>query len=74
MPGVLESAVIGMPHPDFGEVMAAGVTPHEGVKLDTGHEAAAGCDQMWRGETLFRGDYSEHRVGRDTLDWAVSQR
>ena len=35
MPGVLESAVIGVPHPDFGEAVVAVVVPREGVTLDT---------------------------------------
>lgn len=35
MPGVDESAVIGMPHPDFGEAVMAIVVPKAGVKLDS---------------------------------------
>jgi malonyl-CoA/methylmalonyl-CoA synthetase len=34
MPGVAESAVVGVPHPDFGEVGVAVVTPKAGTKLD----------------------------------------
>lgn len=34
MPGVLESAVIGVPHPDFGEAVTAVVVPGEHVHLD----------------------------------------
>ncbi|MFA7438695.1 malonyl-CoA synthase [Castellaniella sp.] len=34
MPGVLESAVIGVPHPDFGESVMAVVVPREGARLD----------------------------------------
>ncbi len=34
MPGVAESAVIGVPHPDFGEVGVAVVIPKPGAKLD----------------------------------------
>lgn len=33
-PGVSESAVIGVPHPDFGEAVVAVVVPREGVTLD----------------------------------------
>jgi len=33
-PGVAESAVIGVPHPDFGEAVVAVVVPREGVRLD----------------------------------------
>ncbi|MDA8446547.1 malonate--CoA ligase [Paracidovorax valerianellae] len=34
MPGVAESALIGVPHPDFGEVGVAVVTPKPGAQLD----------------------------------------
>ena len=33
-PGVLESAVIGLPHPDFGEAVFAVLTAQKGVVLD----------------------------------------
>ena len=33
VPGVQESAVIGLPHPDFGEAVFAVLTPAEGVTL-----------------------------------------
>jgi malonyl-CoA/methylmalonyl-CoA synthetase len=36
LPGVLESAVIGVPHPDFGEGVVAVVVPQTGVTLDAG--------------------------------------
>ena len=32
-PGVLESAVIGVSHPDFGEAVTAVVVPREGAVL-----------------------------------------
>ncbi|MEM6588119.1 MAG: malonyl-CoA synthase [Pseudomonadota bacterium] len=35
-PGVLESAVIGVPHPDFGETVVAVIVPEQGVKPDLG--------------------------------------
>jgi malonyl-CoA/methylmalonyl-CoA synthetase len=35
MPGVAESAVIGVPHPDFGEAVVAVVVPKPGASLDT---------------------------------------
>jgi malonyl-CoA/methylmalonyl-CoA synthetase len=35
MPGVAESAVIGVPHPDFGEAVIAVVVPRAGAVLDT---------------------------------------
>ena len=34
LPGVTESAVIGIPHPDFGEAVAAVVVARKDVKLD----------------------------------------
>ena len=34
MPGIAESAVVGVPHPDFGEVGVAVVIPKPGVQLD----------------------------------------
>jgi malonyl-CoA/methylmalonyl-CoA synthetase len=34
--GVLESAVIGLPHPDFGEAVFAVLTAQKGVDLDVG--------------------------------------
>ena len=34
MPGVAESAVIGVPHPDFGEGVVAVVVPKPGAALD----------------------------------------
>lgn len=34
MPGVLESAVIGVPHPDFGEAVVAVVVPRQSETLD----------------------------------------
>lgn len=36
MPGVAESALVGVPHPDFGEVGVAIVVPKPGVSLDAG--------------------------------------
>jgi malonyl-CoA/methylmalonyl-CoA synthetase len=33
LPGVLESAVVGLPHPDFGEAVAAVVVPRAGATL-----------------------------------------
>ena len=34
MPGVAESAVVGVPHADFGEAVVAIVVPRQGVMLD----------------------------------------
>ncbi|MBL8324876.1 MAG: AMP-binding protein, partial [Rubrivivax sp.] len=41
MPGVAESAVVGVPHPDFGEVGVAAVVPRPGTTLDHGAILAA---------------------------------
>ena len=41
VPGVLESAVIGLPHPDFGEAVFAVLTPRPGVTLDPAAVLAA---------------------------------
>ena len=35
LPGVMESAVFGIPHADFGEAVAAVLVPKQGVLLDT---------------------------------------
>ena len=40
MPGVLESAVIGLPHPDFGEAVTAVVVPRKNAALDAVHMIA----------------------------------
>jgi len=34
IPGVAESAVIGLPHPDFGEAVTAVIVPRKGAQLD----------------------------------------
>ncbi|MFU8834784.1 MAG: malonate--CoA ligase [Roseovarius sp.] len=43
-PGVLESAVVGVPHPDFGETVVGFIVPEKGATpdLDAIAEAAAG--------------------------------
>ncbi|KQU74990.1 MULTISPECIES: malonyl-CoA synthase [unclassified Rhizobacter] len=41
MPGVAESAVVGVPHPDFGEAVVAVVVPQAGAQLDGPAIAAA---------------------------------
>ncbi|TFZ07861.1 malonate--CoA ligase [Ramlibacter humi] len=40
MPGVAESALVGVPHPDFGEVGVAVVIPKPGAKLSPGEIVA----------------------------------
>ena len=39
--GVAESAVVGVPHPDFGEAVVAVVVPKEGATLDAAALVAA---------------------------------
>jgi malonyl-CoA/methylmalonyl-CoA synthetase len=41
LPGVVESAVIGVPHPDFGEAVSAVVVPASGATLDEAAVIAA---------------------------------
>ncbi len=41
MPGVAESAVVGVPHPDFGEAVVAVVVPRVGAALDAAPMIAA---------------------------------
>jgi malonyl-CoA/methylmalonyl-CoA synthetase len=36
LPGVAESAVVGVPHPDFGEAVIAVVVPRQGAQPDAG--------------------------------------
>ncbi|MBP6737134.1 MAG: AMP-binding protein, partial [Rhodobacteraceae bacterium] len=47
-PGVLESAVIGLPHPDFGEAVFAVLTAQKGVALDAGAVLAGLRDRLAR--------------------------
>lgn len=44
--GVFESAVIGVPHPDFGEAVVAVIAPLPGVQLDTAAMTAALSTQL----------------------------
>lgn len=47
-PGVLESAVIGVPHPDLGEAVVGVVTPRNGAKLDPDTLLAGISDRLAR--------------------------
>ncbi|MES2258924.1 MAG: AMP-binding protein [Pseudomonadota bacterium] len=44
--GVTESAVVGVPHPDFGEAVVAVISPTPGVALDTKAIAATLATQL----------------------------
>lgn len=47
-PGVLESAVIGAPHPDFGESVVGVLVPQPGTELDTDAISARIAEQLAR--------------------------
>jgi malonyl-CoA/methylmalonyl-CoA synthetase len=47
-PGVLESAVIGLPHPDFGEAVFAVLVPRPGITLDAQAVLAGVTDRLAR--------------------------
>jgi malonyl-CoA/methylmalonyl-CoA synthetase len=47
-PGVLESAVVGVPHPDFGEAVLAFLVPQKGAALDLDAIAAAAGQSLAR--------------------------
>ncbi|MDP2262712.1 MAG: malonyl-CoA synthase [Hydrogenophaga sp.] len=46
MPGVMESAVVGVPHPDFGEVGVAVIIPRPGATVDPDQVIAALKSQL----------------------------
>lgn len=48
VPGVAESAVIGVPHPDFGEAVFAVLVPQKGAALEPGAALAAVADRLAR--------------------------
>ncbi len=48
VPGVQESAVIGLPHPDFGEAVFAVLVPRAGIDLDADAVLSAIADRLAR--------------------------
>jgi malonyl-CoA/methylmalonyl-CoA synthetase len=46
LPGVVESAVIGVPHPDFGEAVVAVVVPEPGASIGEAEILAALADKL----------------------------
>ena len=47
-PGVLESAVVGVPHPDFGETVVGFLVPQKGAALDLEAIAVAAAKSLAR--------------------------
>lgn len=47
-PGVTESAVIGVPHPDFGETVLGVIVPANGIRPDTDTIMEAVCQSLAR--------------------------
>ncbi|OYU19676.1 MAG: hypothetical protein CFE34_04270, partial [Rhodobacteraceae bacterium PARR1] len=48
VPGVLESAVIGLPHPDFGEAVFAVIVAQKGAEVTVEGVLAAVSDRLAR--------------------------
>jgi malonyl-CoA/methylmalonyl-CoA synthetase len=46
LPGVVESAVIGVPHPDFGEAVVAVVVPEPGARIGEAEIGAALAEKL----------------------------
>ncbi|MFN3567036.1 MAG: AMP-binding enzyme, partial [Burkholderiaceae bacterium] len=55
MAGVAESAVIGLPHPDFGEAVAAVIVPRPGATVDAAQVIAARKDRLANYQVPQRG-------------------
>ncbi|MGD9479488.1 malonate--CoA ligase [Shinella sp. G-2] len=68
MPGVVESAVIGVPHPDFGEGVTAVVVIRSGAALDEAGVLAALKDRLARYKqpkrVLFVDDLPRNTMGK----------
>ena len=68
MPGVVESAVIGVPHPDFGEGVTAVVVVQKGATLDEAAVLAALKDRLARYKqpkrVLFVDDLPRNTMGK----------
>ncbi len=68
MPGVVESAVIGVPHPDFGEGVTAVVVAQKGAALDEAAVLAALQDRLARYKqpkrVLFVDDLPRNTMGK----------
>ena len=68
LPGVLETAVIGLPHPDFGEGVTAVVVLHPGAVLDEAGVRAALADRLAKynqpKRVLFVADLPRNAMGK----------
>jgi len=68
LPGVLETAVIGLPHPDFGEGVTAVVVLHPGAVLDEAGVRAALADRLAKYKqpkrVLFVADLPRNAMGK----------
>ena len=52
--GVNESAVIGVPHPDFGEAVVAVVVPKSGVTIEA-DKSFRHCNSDWQNSNAQNG-------------------
>ena len=68
LPGVSESAVIGVPHPDFGEAVVAVVVPQEGRSLKEAAIMAGLGDQLARfkqpKQVILAGELPRNTMGK----------
>ncbi len=68
LPGVVESAVIGVPHPDFGESVVAIVACESGTTLTSGEVLAALRDRLARfkqpKKVIFIDDLPRNAMGK----------
>lgn len=68
LPGVLESAVVGVPHPDFGEVGVAVIKAETGASLDEaailGHLKSHLANYKVPKRAFFTGDLPRNSMGK----------
>ena len=68
LPGVVESAVIGLPHPDFGEGVTAVIAARPGARLSEAEVIAALADRLARFKqpkrVLFVDDLPRNAMGK----------
>ncbi|MBG6079597.1 malonate--CoA ligase [Rubrivivax gelatinosus] len=66
LPGVVESAVVGVPHPDFGEAVVAVVVPQPGATLD-GEALVATLKDRIAHFKVPKKVFIEHELPRNTM-------